>query len=278
MNRWAMIAASTLTGLIVGLAVIVVAPSTTPYSMVNEGPLGYSNLYNIEGASPLNIEAGLDGLNPTTTIILLSRTKPLDDSLAKSVWQYMYTGGILIATGSTSFLNTLLEQMGVDATIDNGTIYDMVFNAGNRSLVVAETLCSVRITLYEPHPIYGYNSPLAYTSNYSYVDENGNGYLDLSEQIGGNTVALEHDIGRGKLVIISSPYVFTNNLIEYNQKFLDCLLKDRRLNVDQSEALSNPFEYFKLQVRYQASQGNNFLATIIALVMGVTSYAVAKRI
>lgn len=279
MNRLILVGASIIVGFLAGLAVVVALPSSIPYSMANKGPLGYSSLYTTMGATPVNLESMLDAGSPMETAILISSLHPPENSTVEYLKSYLEHGGLVVAAGPDRFLNALLAGLGVDAEVNNASIYDMVYNhGGNRSLVRAETGCRAQITLYKPHPVTGALTIIAWTSNYSYADANGNGYLDITEEIASQPVAGRVDIGMGTLIIIASPYVFTNNLLPINKAFLDCILDDRRLLVDQSQVYSNPFERLKLEVSYQSGQAETLATAVASAVIGVLAYGVARRI
>lgn len=278
MNREAILPLSILVGLLLGLAVVIVAPSTMPYSMVNEGPLGYSKLHSLLGATPVYVRDGLEGLDPNGTAVLVSRDQALGNRSLDNLYWYMYSGGLVIAAGSPEYLESLLEAIGGNASVWNVVVYDMVYNAGNRSLVNASTTCGDPLILPTPRPLNGSLKPLAYTSKYSYADKDWNGYLGLNEETRSYIVAGGLRVGRGSLIIVSSREAFTNNYIEYNKDFLQCILGERRLYVDQTPISGNPLEYFKLQLKYQPSQETRLYEAVIAGVVGVVAYAVAKRI
>lgn len=278
MNREAILPLSIVVGLLLGLAVIVVVPSTMTYSMANEGPYGYSKLNTLAGAEPVNIRDELGRLDPNTTAVIVSRDNPLGNRTVEKLYWYMYSGGLVIVAGSPEYLDALLADMGMNASVWNVDVYDMVYNAGNRTDVNAYTICGVGLVVYKPHPLNGSLNPVAYTSNYSYADKDGDGYLGLTEETRSYMVAGSYKVGGGSLIVVASPYPFTNKYLDYNKPFLDCILGGRKLYVDQSLLSSNPLEYFKLQIKYQPSQETRLLATLIAGVVGVVAYAVSRRI
>ena len=278
MNREAILPLSILVGILLGLAVVIVAPSSMPYSMANEGPHGYSQLHTLLNAEPFNARENIDELDTNTTAIIVSRDQPLGNTTLQGLYWYIYNGGLVIATGSPSYLDSLLQGLGVNASVWDVRIYDMVYNAGNRSLVNATTTCGYSLVLDTPRPLNGSLTRLAYTSNYSYADKDWDGYMGLTEETTSYTVAGSYKLGRGTLIVVSSPYAFTNAFIHYNKAFLECITGGRKLYVDQSLLSSNPLEYFKLQIKYQPSRETRLMATLIAGVVGVVAYAVAKRI
>ncbi len=270
---------SILVGILLGLAVIIALPSTTPYSMVNNGPTGLSSISKIYNAKPIKIIMSKPEGSPNETALLIIHFSRISNESLDRLLDYVEEGGIVVASGDEFFLNQLLRGVNTSIHVSSSTLYDMVYNNGSRFDPIAySSYCNTSLVLDKPHPVIGDIEPLAITSNFSYLDVNNNGYMDLEDVMGEWVVAGVLRYGSGELVIIGSPNVFTNKYIDANREFVNCIIGGRSLYIDQSQPASNPFESFKLLVKYQPSGNVRVIAVFIAGILGVAGYGITSRI
>lgn len=257
-------------------------PSTTPYSVVNTGSEGLSQLAREFNAQPVRLTAGLPKSPPGDTALLVVHYGKLDPGSIRRLAAFADEGGLVIASGDAFFLNQVLESLNVSYQVIDSPVYDVIYNLNGSiaRLLAFSPECNVSVVAVEPRPLAGsWNaSILLVTSNFSYVDINNNGYMDFEDRIGSQVVGIAFRYGNGTVAVVTSPRVFTNKLLNYNKQFIHCLVGGRALFVDQSQPASNPFEYMKLVASYQPPRSVRYAAIALASLLGVVAYEVAVRI
>jgi hypothetical protein len=258
---------------LVGFATILALPSTMDYSVLNNGETGFSELVRYYNASILTSPKDLESLNPEEYVLLVGGVGGLSSDVLARYKLFVEKGGVIIVTGDTVLLNSVAEAFGRRGLAGNGTIYDMVFNAGNRFKPKGYSrACNCTVAVWKPSPLLlNGGSGLVETSSFSYLDLNNNGFMDLEEPIGSFPISLMLDYGDGKVVIIASPRVFTNDMLEENKEFLDFLKGSRSLIIDQIVQSKQLFE----RVRLAASRTSSVLLTGILSILLVTVIMVA---
>lgn len=273
---------SILVGILTGLAIMLVLPSTTPYSVVNTGSEGLSQIAEEFNARPVRLTAGLPGFSPGNTSLLVIHYGRLDPGGMRRLAAFADRGGLVIASGDALFLNQVLVNLNSSFQVIDSPIYDVIYSVnGNITRLLAfSPKCNVSVVAVEPRPLAGSGnaSILIVTSNFSYVDINNNGYMDFEDRIGSQVVGVSFRYGNGRVAVVTSPEVFTNKLLDYNKKFIHCLIGGRTLLIDQSQPASNPFEYVKLVASYQPPKSVRYAALALASILGVVAYEVALRV
>lgn len=269
---------SLVVGAMVGSIIIYTQPSTTSYSIVNYGRDGLSKLREAYEALVVtdlnNIARNTDPLNTAYLIIRSSDVSPSD---ADVITQLVAHGGYVIISGSPEFVKSLSRYAGLNLTITNRTIYDMIYNGGDRLHPRGfSRYCGNTFITYKPYYVLlGTSEAIAYSSNFSYVDLNSNGYMDIEEPLGSFPLATSIDLGKGRLILVFSPQVFTNELFESNKDFIDCIVSNRKLVIDQTEIRGDFIEYLRVVV---STHGVSYLALIfIVFILCVVAYYVLKE-
>ncbi|MCS7127758.1 MAG: hypothetical protein RMI83_00555 [Desulfurococcaceae archaeon] len=263
-----------LIGALAGLSLLLSLPSTTPYSILNTGSDGLSTLNEAARPDIVTSYSELSNIDPQGMVLITMRSSVIELSEALYLRSYLEKGGIAIAFGSTSFLNSLLENMGLPDRLNESIIYDVVFNNGDREHPVAYVpTCDLQVILHEPRAFNNFTGkPIIHTSNISYLDANCNGYLDIGESIASSIVGVEYGIGGGRLIIVSSSEVFTNSLMDVNKGFLECIKQGRDIIIDQAVVKGNVIEYLKLLGSYRKLY-ILFITFIVVLASLVIYYA-----
>jgi len=272
---------SLFTGLIAGMLIVLALPSHTPYSMINGGPDGLSKLATTFVARPFKITVESPPGNANYSAIIIIGYGNVDNKVIDRIKNFAEQGGLVLASGDPYFLDKLLNYTGIKAKVDDYPIYDMVYNYQSRLNPIAYSpSCNTSIITKLPAPIETKEDTdiLAITSNYSYADENGNGFMDLTDPWGSFIIAIKVEVGNGSIVVITSPQVFTNAFYMNNAKFFSCIINNRRLYIDQSLVVEGPLESLKLTFRYQPSLYVKIDVLIISIIAGVVSHEIVRRI
>ncbi len=270
---------SLLIGVMVGLAIMYTFPSTTSYSVVNYGDNGISKLRESYKALVItDLSMSLD-ISPRDTVYLIIRLDNVTLSEAEIILRLVNEGGYVIFSGSWGAIESLSHYAKLNLTVTRSVIYDMIYNGGNRFQPLGfSNHCNCTLTTYTPYYVVtGKNTDVvAYSSNFSYVDLNGNGYMDIEEPLGSFPLGISLSYGEGRLILVFSPQVFTNELFEANKDFIDCLVSGRGLVIDQSGIKRDFIEYLRLvtityEVTYPA------LIFLVSLLCVVAYYVLKER-
>lgn len=172
--------------LVAFLAVVYLAPDPAPFSIYNAGPQGASKVAQLCKIAPVE--------NASVIIVAPGATPPAPRP-----------GVVVILLGPA---NETLKALGVDAYVKDGEVTDPSLNALNPHYPLAFA-ANYTIALYKPAPIAAgpAATPVAWTSEFS----------TWRGERGSYTVAIRQRIGGGEVVAVSSPYVFTNALLEMAQ-------------------------------------------------------------
>ncbi|MEM1597659.1 MAG: DUF4350 domain-containing protein [Pyrobaculum sp.] len=168
------------------LAVVYLTPDPAPFSIHNTGPQGASKV------AELCKIASVD--NASVIIVAPGATPPPPRP-----------GTVIILLGPT---NETLRALEVDAHVKEGEVTDQALNALNPHYPLAFA-GNYTIALYKPSPLVPGQAatPVAKTSEFS----------TWRGAQGSYTVAIRQRIGGGEVVAVSSPYVFTNAMLDMAQ-------------------------------------------------------------
>ncbi|MEM0037549.1 MAG: DUF4350 domain-containing protein [Zestosphaera sp.] len=265
-----------LLGLMMGSAAIYVYPSTTSYSIVNYGDEGLSMLAHVFNAS-ISLEADvLRDVEALKTAYLIIRSKSVASNEIEEITNFLSRGGYVVASGTPEFIGSLIKHLNITMKVEGGTICDMVYNYGDRFHPLGfSSYCNTIVVPYVPyHVVTEGLVVLSYTSNFSYVDVDEDGYMDINEPLGPFPLAVLADVGEGRLVFISSPHIFTNKLLNLNREFIQCILGGRNLIIDQADVRQSFLEYFRLLVSTRGV--TYYMFVFLAIVLSLVIYYVFR--
>jgi hypothetical protein len=184
---------SSLLSILVVLTIIYVTPSTTPFSVFSNSPLGLSSAERY--------------FTPSNNVIIIVQPQQNVTQLVKKI---LINNGTVILVGDNSVINNTLKEFG--AYIGSCIIRDNFFNAGNDSEIEVFYKGNLAV-FFDSHPIYNV-TPLVESSPYSYTTQKGPFTVVGMIKV--------HNMGR--IVVISSPYVLTNYYIKENLNFLYAII------------------------------------------------------
>ena len=270
---------SLLIGVMVGLVIMFILPSTTSYSVVNYGDNGISRLRESYKAFVITDLSTSRDISPRDTVYLIIRLDNVTSSEAEIILRLVKEGGYVIFSGGWGAIESLNHYAKLNLTVTSSVIYDMIYNGGDRFHPLGfSSHCNCTLTTYTPYYVVTDKNTdvVVYSSNFSYVDLNGNGYMDIEEPLGSFPLGISLSYGGGRLILVSSPQVFTNKLFEANKDFIDCLVSDRGLIIDQSWVKRDFIEYLRLvtttyEVTYPA------LIFLVSLLCVVAYYVFKER-
>lgn len=164
------------------------------------------------------------GTNPNETLaVIISPERAYNPSASASVEKFVRQGGTLVvADDFGQYSNQFLRDIGARARLDGRLVRDERYNHRFPAMPVARNVSNHTLTtgmnalvlnhgtVVRPHN----STVLVETSRYAYLDENRNGEIDDSETITSFPVATVEDVGRGRVVVIGDPSLFTNAMLD----------------------------------------------------------------
>ncbi|MEM4428395.1 MAG: DUF4350 domain-containing protein [Acidilobaceae archaeon] len=252
--------------------IIAIMPTNTPYSPFNNNPQGYSKLTEI---LKVRLTRECPGSLEATIIPLL---KPLSESEALTLIEYVGRGGTLLILDNGGFSNIILRTLGLNVTVNSYIVLDPAFNLGSRFDIIAYSGSLKGLALSTPKAI-NVSDPrvtvLAYSSPLSYIDINGNNLYDVGEPLGPFPLAIKVYYGEGVILIVGDPMVFSNKLIDrsVNTK----LAEDLGLEVSLcgSHASYSILDYIK---SFHQASAESEVTALTALVLSLSLALVVLRV
>nr|WP_225317634.1 DUF4350 domain-containing protein [Haloferax sp. CBA1150] len=143
----------------------------------------------------------------------------------------MAGGGTLVVAGDFSRqTNDLLRGLGSNARLDGALLRDEQHYYRSPNFTIATQVKNESVTSGVSQLTFNYGTTiqpnnatvLASSSNFSYLDRNGNGVLDDSEELGSRPVVTEEAIGNGRVIVVSDPSLFINAMVDQpdNRRFI----------------------------------------------------------
>ena len=224
LGSWPFIAALLL-GLTVSLAWAATSPVDDPYSTLNSQWNGTSELAT-RGFVP--VSAGLEKVLPTTSspaiLLEIGPSRQFTKSDSDAIRDYLARGGLLLVADSFGSSNGLLELLGVPARFDGRVLVDSLFYRKQPVFPVSFTFSSSpyladvdELVLNHATVLnitnQGKVSVLASSSPFSFLDLNQDGAKDTEEPSGPFPILLEASMGKGEVVLFTSPASLANDLI-----------------------------------------------------------------
>lgn len=212
-------------GLLLSIAISTVQPVTDDYLLDNFEWNGCSHLRHLTNATIARDLGGIKELQPKNALVVIANpAKPFSREEADLLRQFLESGGTALLADRLGGGNPLLEQWGVSVRFDGASLEDPLFYSKQPRFPLAHDLVSDPLTLDVEELLLGNPTalvildkgsvkPLALTSPYSFLDKDRNERKDVDEKQGPFAVLATLKIGQGTLVLLSSPEMLTNGLL-----------------------------------------------------------------
>jgi hypothetical protein len=236
-----------LVGLLLAVVLAVVAAGATSsatFGPFNPGWEGTSDLRAVADDAGASVEVGQSTavygeVAPNRTVaVILAPEEPYSSREASRIASFLDAGGrLVIGAESTADANGLLERLDVAARVGDGPLRDERANVNGPALPVADTVEDSPYTAGVDGIVLNVGTRvrpngatvLARSSEFAYLDANGNGELDPSERVREVPVAVVASKEAGEVVVVGDSSVFINAMLDRsdNRRFAENLLADR---------------------------------------------------
>ncbi len=221
-------------------------PSNEDFRADNPFWNGTEDISSSYSATPVESLSDLPPLPQGSTLILVPRLEFTPTELGE-LQSFVTQGGTLVLADDYGYGNQILEYLGLGVRFSGHVILDPLSCYKNKwfprishiisssvtsnieSLVLNHATCLIDVEA---------SDVLALSSSFSFLDLNGNQAWDYYEPAGPLPVISYHNLGSGKIILISDPSIFINSMeiIESNYIFIQNIaaITTSELLIDQS--------------------------------------------
>lgn len=216
--------------LIVGIAFLImplsvpVFKSSAQYSVLNTGWNGTSSfgklLYSKGGVTPILGPYDSVGLDKDKgTLVVIGPNLPFTAGEVEALKRFLDNGNTLLLADDFGTGNQLMKELGLEERFSPDQPLTPVFLKNGDFPITAEIKTPLSsgvsfIVMYKPSVILNPANPLVATPNGTY----------LNEEYGTFAIVDSVKYGRGKIILVSDPDIFTNSLFKENERFIENLL------------------------------------------------------
>lgn len=241
-----------LIAVIAPIILLTIVPPTIDFSSTNPFWNGYSKF--ISKVNPQIINTPLDKveLDPKTEILIVIPYSYVYKEELEAIKDFLDSGGIMLLMDDFKYGNEILKYLDLDIQIEsNSILIDPLFNYRSGKLPLITNFEKYEETKNIKNIILNYASVLtirggevdvlAYSSSFSYLDTNLNGFKDENEKPGPYPVLAKVRYGRGILYVLSDPSIIINSMIdmEGNYDLIRNIIGDRKPVLDQYHLSKN---------------------------------------
>ncbi|GAB6948047.1 hypothetical protein JCM16161A_21770 [Vulcanisaeta sp. JCM 16161] len=275
--KWTLLSPALLLLIII---LIALGPSLTPFDAYNTYWDGYSTASSICLKPTYTLPNNLTGISSIFIIPETNLSRPLVNSLLN----YVVNGGrLVVIMGNRTLSNQLLSELGVGSRFMGGVIEDPVLNiinekfplafivsnpvvATNATVIALDDAAAIRIN--DPNAVV-----IAVTSEFSV----------LGNSTGPFPVVVAVPIGRGYVVLVSSPGIFINSMINEadNAEFLASLCGNGTALFLEGALASNPQVIVRAWLltayAYLSTYPINYLTIVMPIVITIMVLLIRRQ-
>jgi Domain of unknown function (DUF4350) len=231
-----------------------------------------------------------------TLLAIIGPSVGFSRSESSQIHTFLQSGGTVLLADDFGTGNNLLKDLNVTMRFSPTGIAALYFYSKNPSFPIVTDFTSNPVTrnltaIITERPSYIENSTgariLAMTSPFSFIDFNGNGEPSTNETLRPYPIIVEESVGKGLLILVSDPGVFTNQLVPlYGNRdlFLNILnVAGGHLVYDAYHLESAPLTAWRADLRQEigsieSSQGSLYIQAILvaSIVVAVLAVQLAK--
>lgn len=208
------------------------AGTSDEYSRYNTGWNGTSSFFGqISDGQCVRDISSLSGKTETTLLIIA----PSENFAGDGLFPYLQAGNTILLFDQEGNANAFLESIGSSITVHAEPVRSVNMEYKDTGLFRAEVLTDLLGTnvssLFFNYP--GYvtgGETIIQTSPLAWIDLDGDNTADADEALKVYSLAASDTIGNGKIVVVSDPSLFVNNMLDRkhteNMAVLDALLSE----------------------------------------------------
>lgn len=265
--------------------------SGVSFGPYNLGWDGTSDFRDIAESNDLNVTIVRDATSfedvrgDGNVAVILAPDSPYSVRESTHLREFVESGGRLVIAGEIDSRSIgLLEDIGVASRFDGRMLRDERNHFKGPALPVANPITEHRlsrniesITLNHGTALDPGNSTVLFaTSEYAYLDTDGDGVLDDTEQVDSYPVVTIQSIGEGEVIAVADSSMFINTMLERdgNRLFAGGLLSERdSMYLDISHSIVIPPLVKILLIVRSSPLTQGVLAALFVGAVGVWSFS-----
>lgn len=157
-----------------------------------------------------------------TVAVVVAPEEPYDPADVRRIAAFLERGGTLLVAARSGTANALLEDLGGEARVDGAVLRDERTHYRAPALPVATNVSEHPLTEDVDALTLNYGTAvdpggamvLVGSSEFGYLDRNGNERLDESETLGSYPVATMEGVGEGRVLVVGDGSAFINVMAE----------------------------------------------------------------
>jgi len=252
------VVAAILIGLVFSIAWAAATPIDDPYSTANSQWNGTSTLLSL-GLKPVksNLLTALSTPTTPSILLILGPSLAFTSGEAGGLTGYLRNGGTLVLADNVGSGNQLLALLGLPVRFDGRLLTDTLFYTTQPTFPTIVDFSPSSLFAGVTELALNYATALNITDTstvrilatstpFSFLDTNRNGRLDPGGPTGPFPVLAQIPVGRGSVILFSSPGSFTNSMLNVtdNNLLLQNILKTAAPGsalIDESHLTPSPF-------------------------------------
>ena len=273
-------------------------PIQDPYHPLNTSWNGCSEIFQMYGNSTL-LSSYDEALPGGSLLAIIGPNLEFTTQDASTIHTFLDAGGTVLLADNFGTGNLLLEALGVNIRISGKPLADLYFYTRSSGFPIAYDFSPSPLTanltaIAFNHPSYlsAPNSSatiLASSSPFSFIDLD-EGHPAANESLASYAIIATSTVGKGSLIIIADPNIFTNemlSLFDNTLLFRNLMKGHSHLIIDVAHLRNAPLTTYQIQLKQEFDLTRNFLlfsqngiylqwALLVAMILGF-SFEIARR-
>ena len=237
-------------------------PSNSDFRSENPSWNGARDFISDFDAVPLGSLSDLPATGQGNTLIVIPYLSFSSAELEK-LEGYINSGGTLLVLDDYGFGNEILEHLGLELRFNGSPLLDPLFDYKNKNLPKVITFGAVPATDGIESLVFNHATSLesvphdcviAWSSYFSFLDENLDGEWDEGEPKGPLPVIASFKIADGELVVVADPSILISSMLDMddNRQFVENITPGR-VFFDQSHLPEVPLDEAKVVLKLSRS-------------------------
>lgn len=280
--------------IILGFSLIVwLYPTIGDFRVDNPFWNGLQAFAKQENINPIDNLNDIPTTSTGTSLVIIPYTQYSETEL-KQIGTYVTSGGTLVLLDDYGYGNLILNSIGAGIKFSGKPLVDPLFDYNTKLLPKVTDFGTGKITANVSSIVLNHATALevtsakvvAYSSSFSFLDENNNQKWDSTEKTGPLPVIAYQQISQGYIITIADPSILLNSMINLddNQQLIKNAVSIQSANptiyLEQSHLISTPLDQSKatLNVVYQAATSPMGTILLVTALLAVTFYPIIKKV
>jgi len=280
--------------IILGFSLIVwFYPPTGDYRVDNPFWNGLQTFRKQENVIPIDNLSNLPSTTAETAVVIIPYTQIAELELSQ-IGTYVRNGGTLVLFDDYGYGNQILSSLDSGIKFSGKPLIDPLFNYNTKTLPKIADFTADKITTNVSSIVLNHATTLevtnaeavAYSSSFSFLDENNNQNHDENEETGPLPIIAYQQIGVGYVIAIADPSLLINSMItlDDNQLLINNAVSLHSSNptvyLDQSHLTSTELDQSKatLNFVYQAASSTAGTIILVTALLAVTFYPIMRKV